>query len=140
MGRGWIDYLLLPYRVAVEARHGDFRTFDGRLNPLWIVLLPLAAVVARSDQRVRRAVVFTATFFTLWALGSQQIRLLIPTLPHAAFAGGVAVAMVLRLMIEGNPGRWNQLANLPSRPAQTCAVRPRDFGCRLPPLPLLPSA
>ena len=95
MGRGWRDYLLLPYRVIIDARPGNFDTFDGRLNPLWIVLLPLALFVAAFDRGVRRAVVFTVTFCVLWAITSQQIRLLLPALPQAAFACSAAIAWSL---------------------------------------------
>lgn len=96
MGRRWTDYLLLPLRVSVEARSGEFGTFEGRLNPLWAGLVPIALVGGVFDRRVRRLMVFATTYFLLWASMSQQVRFLIPLLPHAACAAGLTVAMALK--------------------------------------------
>lgn len=93
MGREPLDYLLLPVRVIL---YGDFgyARFDGRLNPAWIVLLPLAAAGAWRDGRARRLLAMAAIFFGLWAATAQQMRFLIPILPllSAAAARGAWIA------------------------------------------------
>lgn len=96
MGRRWTDYLLLPLRVSVEARPGEFGTFEGRLNPFWAGLVPIALIGSVFDQRVRRLMVFATTYFVLWASTSQQVRFLIPLLPHAACAAGLTLTMALK--------------------------------------------
>src|SRR5262249_324113 len=45
MGRTAIDYLLLPLRVVLDGGSG-YTHFDGRLNPFWIVLIPLSLAAA----------------------------------------------------------------------------------------------
>jgi hypothetical protein len=94
MGREPLDYLLLPVRVIL---HGDFgyARFDGRLNPAWIVLLPLAVAGAWRDGRSRRLLSMCGVFFVLWAITAQQMRFLIPVLPllAASAARGAVVAL-----------------------------------------------
>ncbi|GAB4325798.1 MAG: hypothetical protein Kow0059_21980 [Candidatus Sumerlaeia bacterium] len=90
MGRGMLDYVLLPWRVAVEAG-GDYGHFAGEL--LWpaFALSPLMAVFW-AHQRAR--VIWMAFWmgFVFWALGSQQIRFLIPLYPMLCLTSGLVLA------------------------------------------------
>jgi hypothetical protein len=72
MGRGWLDYLLLPYRASVVG--GDsYHLFTGNLWPLSFLVVPLALVWFRRW----RLILFTVFNFASWALvGSQQLRFL----------------------------------------------------------------
>lgn len=91
MGRGLLDYLLLPWRVIVAGGEGYAR-FDGRLGPLWLLAVPGALAAARRRPRVARPLAAAALLFALWAAGPQQLRFLIPALPLFALAAGRAVA------------------------------------------------
>jgi len=90
MGRAPLDYLLLPWRVVAAGGRG-YPHFDGSLGWHWLLLVPLALLVMRRERCVRLALVAAGLFFALWALGSQQLRLLLPALPLLAFAGAAAL-------------------------------------------------
>lgn len=85
MGRGFVDYLLLPVRVILFGDRGYAR-FDGALNRAWIVLLPAAAAAVPTSALARRALGAGGLLFLLWSATSQQMRLLIPALPLFAVA------------------------------------------------------
>lgn len=97
MGRGALDYLLLPVRVILSGGRG-YDLFDGALAPWWIVLLPLAVVLGRREALVRRALAVAGLFFAFWAVSSQQMRFLIPALPLAAIAGACGVGKLFELL------------------------------------------
>jgi hypothetical protein len=90
MGRSWLDYLLLPWRVVVEGGPG-YDHFDGRLLPAWLVLVPLALVVGRRRPLIFRSLGVAGSYWVFWALSSQQMRFLIPILPLLAVAGALAI-------------------------------------------------
>lgn len=90
MGRGPLDYLLLPFRIFLVGERGYAR-FDGELSPFWLVLIPLAMVLGRRQTMVRQALAVTGLYFFFWALSSQQIRFLIPVLPLLALASADAM-------------------------------------------------
>ena len=71
-GRGWSDYLLLPFRISVQGDL-DYATFCGVYLPF---LLPLAIIAAVAFRKAGRLVAFAWTFFLGWALGPQQLRFL----------------------------------------------------------------
>jgi hypothetical protein len=91
MGREPIDYLWLPVRVLLEAGPGYAR-FGGSLGAFWLALLPLTLALGMRQRPVRCALGAAALGFAAWALSSQQLRLLIPTLTLPAFAAGLVVA------------------------------------------------
>ena len=99
MGRGWTDYLLLPLRVILFGQRG-YETFDGRILPLWLALIPLAIWVARRRAIVGRCLLFTFLYFLFWSVTSQQMRFLIAVLPFLAVAGSVAVAELVGQLPE----------------------------------------
>lgn len=87
MGREPLDFLLLPWRLITQGGSGYDR-FDGELGLLWLLAIPIALWRARLSQPVRQFLLAGTTFFVLWAMTSQQMRLLIPALPLLAMAGG----------------------------------------------------
>jgi hypothetical protein len=90
MGRQFVDYLLLPFRVILNGGD-DYRHFDGRVSPLWILVVPVSLAFARSSPTVRRALAVAGVYFVAWAATSQQSRFLVPIIPLLAIAGGVAI-------------------------------------------------
>ena len=90
MGREPLDYLLLPFRVALEGGPGYHR-FDGKIGFQWILLGPVAIIGGFLRPRGRRVLWVVGLYFLIWALTSQQMRFLIPILPPLAIlaAGGL---------------------------------------------------
>jgi hypothetical protein len=77
--------LLLPVRIFFEGQDGDPRYFDGRLNPL-LLLLPMLAFVRRAEAQVRLEQIALAAFSLLYFLfafntGVLRIRYLVPMVP-----------------------------------------------------------
>jgi Dolichyl-phosphate-mannose-protein mannosyltransferase len=94
MGREPLDYLLLPYRVIAEGGRG-FRFFDGKTNPIWFLMIPIALFSIRRNTFVRRGLFFSLLFFVYWAFSVQQMRFLIPMLPILSIAAAIsAVDMI----------------------------------------------
>ena len=104
MGREPLDYLLLPLRVALEGGDG-YAHFDGRISPLWLILVPLSVAAAWRDRLVRRALILAGLSFVAWAATSQQMRFLVPVLALLAVAAARALAELIRVL-----GRWPKLA------------------------------
>jgi hypothetical protein len=107
-GRSLVDYALLPLRVVVGGGP-HYSAFQGEIGRHWLVLVPLALWFHR-EPRVRAPLAASAVYFVLWALGSQQMRFLIPVLPPLALAGAAALlAAAARLPARGPlaraPGR-----------------------------------
>lgn len=91
MGRGLVDYLLLPFRVILMGGRG-YERFEGQIHPLWLVWIPLSAWMARRSDLVRRALWISGLYFVSWGLTSQQMRFLIPILPFLATAAACSLA------------------------------------------------
>lgn len=90
MGRDALDYLLLPLRIGIMGKPGsNYTRFDGILNPVFLILVPLA-IIGR-DRRKTAIMVMAAAGFVFWALTSQQLRFLIPTLGLAAVLAAVGL-------------------------------------------------
>jgi hypothetical protein len=90
MGRAPIDYALLPVRVLLQGGP-DYAHFGGRLGPHWLALVPLACALGWREPLVRTALGASAVYFAAWALGSQQLRFLIPLVPVLALACAFAL-------------------------------------------------
>jgi hypothetical protein len=86
-GRGFWDYVLLPYRISLESGF-MYEDFAGKYLPF---LLPLAALGAVFFRRGGRVVAFGWVYLGAWAFGPQQLRFLDGALP--AFAVGAAGAL-----------------------------------------------
>lgn len=96
MGRTPFDFLQLPWRVFTAGDTG-YENFDGRLTPLWLAFLPLALWRAAFSARARRALLAVFLLFIAWAMGSQQMRFLIPALPILALAVADGVVGLLSI-------------------------------------------
>jgi hypothetical protein len=103
LGRRLVDYLLLPVRVALDGGD-DYAHFDGRINPLWVLLVPFSLTAIRSTPVVRRSLGMAALYFVIWALTSQQSRFLIPMLPFLAVAAGVTLTTTFEKVMRLRPG------------------------------------
>lgn len=88
-GRGLVDLVLLPWRVAVSAELDSFR-FLGRVNLLALVALPGALWVAW--RRREPWVAVAAMAFLGWAAGPHILRLLLAGAGVLAVAVGLGVA------------------------------------------------
>lgn len=101
MGRSALDYLLLPWNISTKAKPGmNYSRFDGTITPVILILLPLALI--RWRRRTNILIIMAAIGFTFWALSSQQLRFLIPTLALLAVVGSIGVANIA----EGVSERW----------------------------------
>jgi hypothetical protein len=89
MGREPLDYLLLPWRVIVAGGR-SYDSFDGALGWHWLLLVPLALFAWRRPG-VAPPLLVSGLFFVLWAMTSQQMRLLIPILPLLGLSCATAV-------------------------------------------------
>jgi 4-amino-4-deoxy-L-arabinose transferase-like glycosyltransferase len=91
MGRGIIDYLMLPLRISTMGKPGlNYARFDGILNPVFLILLPMA--LFRRTRETMTILLMFAAGFVFWALTSQQMRFLIPTMALAAAPAGAGLA------------------------------------------------
>jgi len=94
MGRGVVDYLLLPLRVILQGGPG-YANFDGRVSLWWVVLIPVMIAFGGQARLVRRCVAAAGLYFVMWSLTSQQVRFLVPVLPFLCIAAASTIGMVL---------------------------------------------
>lgn len=88
MGRGWLDYMLLPWNLSFRAEMNSVR-FDGVLGPIFLLVLPfLFGVRQRLEIPLKIMLTFSIAFFLFWASSSQDIRYLSPVLPLFALMTG----------------------------------------------------
>jgi hypothetical protein len=102
MGRGPLDYALLPLRVLLEGG-ADYAHFGGRLGAHWLALVPLACALGWREPLVRAALAASGAYFALWAAGSQQARFLIPLLPLLALACAMALDAAVDRFASARP-------------------------------------
>lgn len=100
MGRGWIDYLMLPWNVSLRAQ-ADSPRFDGILGPVFLFALPFLVGVRRTGAPLKAALAFSLLWFLFWASSAQLTRYLLPVFPFLALAVGVALTWH-----RSRPGRW----------------------------------
>ncbi|MGE5188744.1 MAG: ArnT family glycosyltransferase [Gemmatimonadota bacterium] len=100
MGRGWLDYLLLPWNVSLRAQ-ADSPRFDGVVGPVFLFALPFLAGVRRVPAALKGALVLSLLWFLFWASSAQLTRYLLPVFPFLAVAVGVALTWH-----RSRPGRW----------------------------------
>jgi hypothetical protein len=82
-GRGFFDYLLLPWNVSVNARMNSPQ-FDGILGPVFILMLPFAFGMRKIAIEAKIVLTYCLLVFMFWASSAQQIRYLIPIFPFLA--------------------------------------------------------
>lgn len=82
-GRGFFDYLLLPWNVSVSAKMASPQ-FDGILGPMFILILPFAFGMRKMAMGAKIMMAYCLLAFMFWASSAQQIRYLIPIFPFLA--------------------------------------------------------
>jgi hypothetical protein len=87
MGRGLLDYLLLPWNVSFHAKMNS-PAFDGILGPLFILTLPFAIWIRNTPAALKIAMVYCGITFLFWTASVHQIRYLIPTFPFFSIMVG----------------------------------------------------
>jgi hypothetical protein len=98
-GRSFFDYLALPYRVATQG--GDsYDRFGESVSSFWVAAVPFTLLLLRYAPAARSYVLCAVFYFVVWALGSQQIRFLIPILPLLAIAAALAADRAIGLVRE----------------------------------------
>jgi hypothetical protein len=80
MGRGLLDYLLLPWNVSFHAKMNS-PVFDGILGPLFILTLPFAIWIRNTPAALKIAMAYCGITFLFWIASVHQIRYLIPIFP-----------------------------------------------------------
>jgi hypothetical protein len=101
MGRGFQDYILLPFRLTFLGKPAmDYSRFDGMLNPAILGLFPLVFIRRRRTTMLLAAMALAAAVF--WALTSQQMRFLIPALALMAALGGIGLGDLGRRLKGGH--------------------------------------
>lgn len=100
-GLSLAELIAIPLRSTVFGR-GSFGPFEVSTGPLWVGLLPLAAVGWRRRQEAERQaiaglVIFMLPAYAIWLAGAAtslwmaQLRLLFPLFPAAALIGGLGL-------------------------------------------------
>ena len=121
VGRSLPDLLRLPWDAVARGEIQSFR-FLGRLNPLWLLLVPAGLAALRTGGTGRRLTLAGAVAVVAWAAGPHWLRYLVPALPGLALviaaglqapAGlvggrptGVALAVCFLL---GLPASWGPI-------------------------------
>jgi hypothetical protein len=91
MGRTALNYLLLPFNISTRGRPAaNYTRFDGIMTPLFLILFPLALLRRRKETTA--LIVMVLATFVFWALTSQQLRFLIPTIALAAVLAAAGLA------------------------------------------------
>jgi 4-amino-4-deoxy-L-arabinose transferase-like glycosyltransferase len=97
-GRSFLNYLLLPWNLYF--RHDQFSTVGGTIElPSLFFPFAIFALWKRGNQLLLPLGLILFARFGFWAIGAQQIRLLLPLFP------GLAVLAAIGL--EVLEGAWN---------------------------------
>lgn len=86
-GESWWEIMMIPLRIFFQGQDGDPRYFDGRLNPLLILLLPLAFLsFSKNSPAIRREkwilLVFSILFlFFVFFQTDMRVRWIAPIIP-----------------------------------------------------------
>ncbi|MBI4632472.1 MAG: glycosyltransferase family 39 protein [Deltaproteobacteria bacterium] len=87
MGRGFLDYLLLPWNLSFRARL-DSPWFDGIMGPLFLFILPFALAIRRIEPPLKIFLTYCGFTFLFWTFSAQQLRYLMPVFPFLAILVG----------------------------------------------------
>jgi 4-amino-4-deoxy-L-arabinose transferase-like glycosyltransferase len=115
MGRTLGDYLLLPWNMTVKANI-EYPSFDGILSPLYLMLIPAAALLLPLPPAALALLTFSGLGLALWAWGPQQLRFFMPVLPAlsllAAWVVDAALSSTARRLWFGRAALALSLAYL----------------------------
>ncbi|MBI4949537.1 MAG: glycosyltransferase family 39 protein [Deltaproteobacteria bacterium] len=84
---GALDIVLIPIRIFIGGEDNSIQKFDGVLNPLFLVLMPLAFIKRRGGD-IKYLALFAGLFITMAILSVDLVtRYLLPVIPlFAIFA------------------------------------------------------
>ena len=88
MGRGLLDYFLLPLNMSLFAKMNSSQ-FDGMIGPVFLLLLPLLIGIKNKWPILQIVITYSFVCFAFWASSSQDLRYLVPVLPFLAILCGV---------------------------------------------------
>ena len=91
MGRGFVDYILLPWNLSFRAKMNSPQ-FDGVIGPLFLVALPFVFGARKLELSLKIMMLFCCFIFLFWASSAQQIRYLLHILPFLAIFTGALPA------------------------------------------------
>lgn len=112
MGRGWQDFLLLPWNATVHARTDNYQ-FLGRITPAALATLPAVIWVVIKGSWEQRALIGAAVVCCIgWAIGPHWLRYLLPASPILVLAAASGFHVLPRWGRVGLVGVW--LAGLPA--------------------------
>ncbi|MGQ9811022.1 MAG: ArnT family glycosyltransferase [bacterium] len=87
MGRSLLNYILLPINVFIAGRPGlNYSRFDGTITPVLLILFLFSLF-----KPEKRTLIPPLVSFVFWALTSQQMRFLVPTLAMLAIPSAKGV-------------------------------------------------
>ncbi len=102
MGRGLLDYVLLPWNLTFHCR---FFSRVGYIGPIFLMVLPLLLLPAINKTKVQSAMkylmIYSGIYFVFWALSSQYIRYFIPVIPILSILAAFAI-YYLEPMFQAN--------------------------------------
>ena len=108
MGRGILDFLLLPYNLTFHAKAHSLK-FDGQVGIVYFMLIP-ALIMAGWRNRPPRWKFLSGLFAVLilfWFVYFQYVRFLAPALTALTLLGALALASITRRDPESpKSNRW----------------------------------
>jgi 4-amino-4-deoxy-L-arabinose transferase-like glycosyltransferase len=100
-GRTIWDYLLLPWNIYFH--HERFATVGGTIEiPGFLFPFALVGILVRKAPGLRALGTVSVAWFVFWALGSQQIRFLLPLIPAVCVLSAAGMTRVFDRL----SGRW----------------------------------
>ena len=103
------NILLLPFTVLLKGGEG-YSHFDGKLNPLWMIILPFLFCFVHKSKTIRDSLIFSFVYFYIWGFTSQQMRFLIPLLPFLSLSAALSLASLLESL--PHPGTKKRLKRI----------------------------
>ncbi|CAI2719111.1 ArnT family glycosyltransferase [Nitrospina watsonii] len=109
MGRGIVDFLLLPYNLTFHSEPHSLR-FDGRLGLVYFLLIPAGVGVwMRRTARIGVLALMTAVLILVWFLYFQYIRFLAPALTFLSLLGVYGLETLVTCPAGRLRTAWNQM-------------------------------
>jgi hypothetical protein len=97
MGRGFIDYLMLPWNLTIRANYGH-EYFDNLINPFGLIFIPFLIFFKKVDRRVIYLLGYCILFIFIWSFFAQRMRFLLPILP---IIGIISAYSIYTLILQG---------------------------------------
>lgn len=92
LGRSFRALFLVPWHLMFDQ---NIFLAESKLSPLYVVAVPVIAVLAIKDTRLRKILLFGLSFILFWFLSAQVLRFLLPALPPLSVAVAAAIDSLL---------------------------------------------